>query len=163
MLHSTTILAVRHRDRSVMAGDGQVTFGQTIVKQSARNIRPLYGDKLLAGFAGSADVRALRAVRVKLGNIAAISSGRRSNARTGVRIPASPAQAMLIVRDKTSMFLLSEPAISSNPTTAWSIGSGGPYALAAARRSARIPISTHASSPEVWPLRATFASTPIIS
>ena len=54
MLHSTTILAVRHRDRSVMAGDGQVTVGQTVVKQSARKIRRLYGDKILAGFAGSA-------------------------------------------------------------------------------------------------------------
>jgi len=41
MIHSTTILAVRHRDRSVMAGDGQVTFGATVVKQGARKIRRL--------------------------------------------------------------------------------------------------------------------------
>src|SRR5437762_2229946 len=54
MIHSTTILAVRHRDRAVMAGDGQVTFGQTVVKQSARKIRRLYNDRILAGFAGSA-------------------------------------------------------------------------------------------------------------
>ena len=54
MFHSTTILSIRHRDRAVMAGDGQVTFGQTVVKQSARKIRRLYNDRILAGFAGSA-------------------------------------------------------------------------------------------------------------
>src|SRR5438046_8664618 len=54
MMHSTTILAVRHRDHSVMAGDGQVTFGNTVVKQTARKIRRLYNEKILAGFAGSA-------------------------------------------------------------------------------------------------------------
>jgi ATP-dependent protease HslVU (ClpYQ) peptidase subunit len=50
MMHSTTILAVRHRDRAVLAGDGQVTFGQTVVKQGARKIRRLYNDRILAGF-----------------------------------------------------------------------------------------------------------------
>src|SRR5437773_3468737 len=54
MIHSTTILAVRHHDHAVLAGDGQVTFGQTIVKQGARKIRRLYNDRILAGFAGSA-------------------------------------------------------------------------------------------------------------
>jgi len=54
MFHSTTILAVRHRGQSVLAGDGQVTFGQTVMKQSARKIRRLYNDRILAGFAGSA-------------------------------------------------------------------------------------------------------------
>ena len=54
MFKSTTILAVRHRDRAVLASDGQVTFGQTVVKQGARKIRRLYNDRVLAGFAGSA-------------------------------------------------------------------------------------------------------------
>src|SRR4029077_11111332 len=54
MVHSTTILAVRHRDRVVMAGDGQGTLGQTVVKQGAKKIRRLYNDRILAGFAGSA-------------------------------------------------------------------------------------------------------------
>src|SRR6266700_2259731 len=54
MIHSTTILAVRHRDRAVLAGDGQVTFGQTVVKQTARKIRRLHNNRILAGFAGSA-------------------------------------------------------------------------------------------------------------
>ena len=54
MIHSTTILSVRHRGKAVVAGDGQVTFGQTIVKKHARKVRRLYNDRILAGFAGSA-------------------------------------------------------------------------------------------------------------
>ena len=54
MIHSTTILAVRHGGHSVLAGDGQVTFGNTVVKQTAKKIRRLYNEKILAGFAGSA-------------------------------------------------------------------------------------------------------------
>jgi len=54
MFHSTTILGVRHNGHAVLAGDGQVTLGDTVVKQSARKIRRLYGDRVLAGFAGSA-------------------------------------------------------------------------------------------------------------
>ena len=54
MFHSTTILALRLNDRAVMAGDGQVTFGNTVMKHRARKIRKLYHDRILAGFAGSA-------------------------------------------------------------------------------------------------------------
>ena len=54
MFHATTVLAVRHDDQAVMASDGQVTFGDTVVKQTARKIRRLYNDRILAGFAGSA-------------------------------------------------------------------------------------------------------------
>src|SRR5690606_26810447 len=54
MFHAPTILAVRLNDRTVLAGDGQVTFGQTVMKQNARKIRRLYHDRILAGFAGSA-------------------------------------------------------------------------------------------------------------
>ena len=50
--HATTILAVRRDDHAVLAGDGQVTLGNTVVKQSARKIRRLYNDNILAGFAG---------------------------------------------------------------------------------------------------------------
>src|SRR2546427_4599088 len=52
-LRATTILAVRHRGRVVMAGDGQVTIGQTIMKSNARKLRRLYQDRVLAGFAGA--------------------------------------------------------------------------------------------------------------
>ena len=54
MFHATTVLAVRHGGQTVMASDGQVTFGDTVVKQTARKIRRLYNDRILAGFAGSA-------------------------------------------------------------------------------------------------------------
>src|SRR5262245_31198815 len=54
VIESTTILAIRHGGKAVLAGDGQVTLGQTIVKQHARKIRRLYNDRILAGFAGSA-------------------------------------------------------------------------------------------------------------
>jgi len=54
MFHATTVLAVRHKGQAVMASDGQVTLGNTVVKQHARKIRRLYNDRVLAGFAGSA-------------------------------------------------------------------------------------------------------------
>ena len=54
MFQATTVLSVRHRDEAVMASDGQVTFGNTVVKHNARKIRRLYNDRILAGFAGSA-------------------------------------------------------------------------------------------------------------
>ena len=54
MFRATTVLAIRLRDEAVMASDGQVTFGETVVKQNARKIRRLYNDRILAGFAGSA-------------------------------------------------------------------------------------------------------------
>src|SRR6188508_1930473 len=54
MIHATTVLAVRHREQTVMASDGQVTFGNTVLKQTAKKVRRLYNDKILAGFAGSA-------------------------------------------------------------------------------------------------------------
>ena len=52
--HATTVLAVRHQDKVVMASDGQVTLGQTVVKHTARKVRRLYQDRVLAGFAGAA-------------------------------------------------------------------------------------------------------------
>ena len=53
-MHATTILAVRHQDRTCLAGDGQVTLGNTVLKHGAKKIRRLYNDAVLAGFAGSA-------------------------------------------------------------------------------------------------------------
>ena len=52
MFHATTVLAVRHRDQTVMASDGQVTFGNTVVKHNARKVRRLYNERILAGSAG---------------------------------------------------------------------------------------------------------------
>jgi ATP-dependent HslUV protease subunit HslV len=138
MIHSTTILAVRHRDRSVMAGDGQVTFGQTVVKHNARKIRRLYNDKILAGFAGSAaDSFALFSrFESKLeqyrGNLERSAVELAKDWRTD-RI-LRRLEAMLIVLDQASTFLLSGNGDLIEPDDGIvAIGSGGPYALSAAK------------------------------
>src|SRR5882672_861878 len=142
MIHSTTILAVRHRDRAVMAGDGQVTFGQTVVKQSARKIRKLYNDKILAGFAGSAaDSFALFSrFEAKLeqyrGNLERSAVELAKDWRTDRLLRRL--EAMLIVMDTRMTFLLSGTGDLIEPDDGIiAIGSGGAYALAAARALAR--------------------------
>src|ERR687895_1597082 len=111
MFHATTVLAVRHRDHSVMASDGQVTFGNTVVKQSARKIRRLYNDKILAGFAGSAaDSFALFArFEAKLeqyrGNLDRSAVELAKDWRTD-RI-LRRLEAMMIILDRNKTFLLS--------------------------------------------------------
>jgi ATP-dependent HslUV protease, peptidase subunit HslV len=142
MVHSTTILAVRHQDRAVMAGDGQVTFGNTIVKKGARKIRRLYNDRILAGFAGSAaDSFALFSrFESKLeqyrGNLerSAVELAKDWRADRVLR----RLEAMLIVLDRQSMFLLSGTGDLIEPDDGiLGIGSGGPYAVAAARALAQ--------------------------
>ena len=138
MIHATTILAVRHRDRAVLAGDGQVTFGQTVVKQTAKKIRRLYNDRILAGFAGSAaDSFALFArFESKLeqyrGNLERSAVELAKDWRTDRVLRRL--EAMLVVLDKTSTFLLSGNGDLIEPDDGIvAIGSGGPYALAAAK------------------------------
>jgi ATP-dependent HslUV protease subunit HslV len=138
MFHSTTILAIRHHDRTVLAGDGQVTFGQTIVKQRAKKIRRIYNDRILAGFAGSAaDSFALFArFESKLeqyrGNLERSAVELAKDWRTD-RI-LRRLEAMLVVLDKTSTFLLSGNGDLIEPDDGIvAIGSGGPFALAAAK------------------------------
>jgi len=138
MLHSTTILAVRHRDRAVLAGDGQVTFGQTIVKQGARKIRRLYNDRILAGFAGSAaDSFALFArFESKLeqyrGNLERAAVELAKDWRTDRALRRL--EAMLVIMDKKSTFLLSGTGDLIEPDDGIiGIGSGGAFAQAAAK------------------------------
>jgi ATP-dependent HslUV protease subunit HslV len=138
VIHSTTILALRHHDCAVLAGDGQVTFGDTIVKQSAKKIRRLYNDRILAGFAGSAaDSFALFSrFEAKLeqyrGNLERASVELAKDWRTDRALRRL--EAMLVVADKTSMFLLSGTGDLIEPDEGIiGIGSGGPYALAAAK------------------------------
>src|ERR1041385_3639578 len=144
MFHSTTILAVRHRDAAVLAGDGQVTFGQTVVKHSAKKIRRLYNDRILAGFAGSAaDSFSLFArFESKLeqyrGNLERSAVELAKDWRTD-RI-LRRLEAMLIVLDKSSTFLLSGNGDLIEPDDGIvAIGSGGPYALPAAQALAANP------------------------
>ena len=138
MFHATTILAVRSNDRTVLAGDGQVTFGQTVMKHGARKIRRLYHDQILAGFAGSAaDSFALFSrFEAKLeqyrGNFerAAVELARDWRTDRALR----RLEAMMVVADKGSMFLLSGTGDLIQPDDGIvAIGSGGAYALAAAR------------------------------
>src|SRR6266581_3978502 len=138
MLHSTTILAVRHRDHSVMAGDGQVTFGNTVVKQTARKIRRLYNEKILAGFAGSAADSFALFSRFE----SKLEQYRGNLERSAVELAKDwrsdrilrRLEAMLIVLDAGSMFLLSGNGDLIEPDDGIvAIGSGGPYALAAAK------------------------------
>jgi ATP-dependent HslUV protease subunit HslV len=137
-IHSTTILAVRHRDQSVLAGDGQVTFGQTVVKQGARKIRRLYNDRILAGFAGSAADSFALFTRFE----AKLEQYRGNLERSAVELAKDwrsdrilrRLEAMLVVLDKSSTFLLSGTGDLIEPDDGIvAIGSGGPYALAAAR------------------------------
>jgi ATP-dependent HslUV protease, peptidase subunit HslV len=138
MFHGTTILAVRHRDHAALAGDGQVTFGETIVKQSARKIRRLYNDKILAGFAGSAADSFALFSRFE----SKLEQYRGNLERSAVELAKDwrsdrvlrRVEAMLIVLDKSSMFLLSGTGDLIEPDDGvLGIGSGGPYALAAAK------------------------------
>ena len=140
--HATTILAVRREDRAVLAGDGQVTLGNTVVKQGARKIRRLYNDHILAGFAGSAaDSFALFArFEAKLeqyrGNLERSAVELAKDWRTDRALRRL--EAMLVVLDKRSMFLLSGTGDLIEPDDGIiGIGSGGPFAQAAAKALAR--------------------------
>jgi len=121
-----------------MAGDGQVTFGATVMKQNARKIRRLYNEKILAGFAGSAADSFALFSRFE----SKLEQYRGNLERSAVELAKDwrsdrmlrRLEAMLIVLDATSMFLLSGTGDLIEPDDGIvAIGSGGPYALAAAR------------------------------
>lgn len=142
VIHATTILAVRHQDRTVIAGDGQVTIGNTVMKHGAKKVRRLYNDTILAGFAGSAaDAFSLFSrFEAKLeqyrGNLerAAVELARDWRSDRLLR----RLEAMLIVADRKSTFLLSGTGDLIEPDDGIvAVGSGGPFALAAARALAR--------------------------
>jgi ATP-dependent HslUV protease subunit HslV len=138
VFHSTTILAVRHRGHAVLAGDGQVTLGQTIVKHKARKIRRLYNDQILAGFAGSAADSFALFSRFE----SKLEQYRGNLERSAVELAKDwrsdrilrRLEAMLIVLDRNETFLMSGTGDLIEPDDGIvAIGSGGPYALAAAR------------------------------
>ena len=142
VIRSTTVLCVRREGKVVMAGDGQVTLGEGIIKHSARKIRRLYQDKILAGFAGStADAFSLFArFESKLeqyhGNIGRAAVELAKDWRTD-RI-LRRLEAMLVVADKESSLLISGVGDVLEPDDGiLAIGSGGNYALSAARALVR--------------------------
>ena len=142
MFQATTVLAVRHNGQSVMASDGQVTFGDTVVKQRARKIRRLYNDRVLAGFAGSAaDSFALFSrFEAKLeqyrGNLDRAAVELAKDWRTDRMLRRL--EAMLVVMDQKVTYLLSGNGDLIEPDDGIiAIGSGGAYAAAAAKALAR--------------------------
>ncbi|MBI4960480.1 MAG: ATP-dependent protease subunit HslV [Desulfovibrio sp.] len=142
-IHGTTILAVRDPKGVAMAGDGQVTFGQAVaMKHSARKVRRLYKDRVLAGFAGStADAFTIfERFEAKLeeysGNLtrAAVELAKDWRKDKFLR----KLEAMLLVADATSILILTGAGDVIEPDDGLAaIGSGGAYALAAARALAR--------------------------
>ncbi|TSA08230.1 MAG: ATP-dependent protease subunit HslV [Deltaproteobacteria bacterium] len=137
-IKGTTILAVRHRGEVVVAGDGQVTLGNTIMKHQARKVRRMYQDKVITGFAGAtADAFTLfERLEQKLekysGNLVRSVVELAKDWRTD-RI-LRRLEAFLIAVDGEYSFLISGAGDVIEPDDGLlAIGSGGPYALAAAR------------------------------
>lgn len=136
--HATTVLGVRHQGKVVFGSDGQVTLGQTIVKHQARKVRRIYHEKVLAGFAGSAaDGFALfgrfeSKLEEHRGNLerAAVELARDWRTDRVLR----RLEAMLLVADARVMYLISGTGDLIEPDDGvMGIGSGGPFAMAAAR------------------------------
>lgn len=137
-IHSTTVLALRHKDGAVMAGDGQVTLGDTVVKHGARKVRRMYHGKVLAGFAGAtADAFTLfERLEAKLeqynGNLKRAAVELAKDWRTDRVLRRL--EAMLIAMDRSDCFIISGTGDVIEPDDGVAaIGSGAPYALAAAR------------------------------
>ncbi len=137
-MNATTIICIRHKGKVAIAGDGQVTLGQTVLKKKAKKIRTLYKGNILAGFSGAtSDAFALFSrFETKLeeyhGNLsrAAIELAKDWRLDKALR----RLEALLIVTDKEQSFLISGTGDVVEPDDGiLAIGSGGAYALAAAR------------------------------
>jgi ATP-dependent HslUV protease subunit HslV len=142
MIHATTILAVRHNGKAVLAGDGQVTLGNAVVKHGARKIRRLYNETILAGFAGSAaDSFALftrfeQKLEQYRGNLDRAAVELAKDWRTDRALRRL--EAMLVIVDKSKTFLLSGTGDLIEPDDGIiGIGSGGSFAQAAAKALVR--------------------------
>jgi ATP-dependent HslUV protease subunit HslV len=142
LIRSTTVLSVRRGGSVVLAGDGQVTLGESVIKHTAKKIRRLYNDKILAGFAGStADAFTLFSrFEAKLeqyhGNLGRAAVELAKDWRTDKFL--RHLEALLLVCDKEQTFLLSGQGDVIEPDgSVAAIGSGGPYAQAAAQALAQ--------------------------
>jgi ATP-dependent HslUV protease subunit HslV len=137
-MHATTVIAVRRGDRVVVAGDGQVTLGDTVMKRTARKVQRLRGGKVLAGFAGStADAFALaerfEAKLEERGGVlrrAAVELAKDWRTDRSLR----RLEALLVVADAQDLLVISGNGDVIEPDGGVAaIGSGGSFALAAAR------------------------------
>jgi ATP-dependent HslUV protease subunit HslV len=137
-MRATTILAVRHNGKSAIGGDGQVTLGNVVMKSDAHKIRKLYDGKVLVGFAGaSADAFALlerfeAKLRDHQGSVPRAATELAKEWRTDRALRRL--EAMMIALDKEHLLLVSGTGDVIQPTDGvLAIGSGGSYALAAAK------------------------------
>jgi ATP-dependent HslUV protease subunit HslV len=142
-IHATTIVAVRRGGQTCIAGDGQVSLGDTVMKQGARKVRRLHHDKVLAGFAGaSADAFTLferfeQKLEEHRGQLrrAAVELAKDWRSDRALR----RLEALLLVADESEILVVSgtgdviEPDHMEGGAATIAIGSGGPYALSAAR------------------------------
>lgn len=138
MFHGTTILCVRKNGRVAIAGDGQVTLGQTILKHNAKKIRRMYNDSILAGFSGAtADALTLfekfeAKLEVHRGNITRAAVELAKDWRTDKILRRL--EALLVIADKEHTFIISGTGdVLETEDGIAAIGSGGPYAQAAAK------------------------------
>jgi ATP-dependent HslUV protease subunit HslV len=139
MFDATTILAIKDKDKAVIGGDGQVTFGDTVLKNNATKIRKLYKDQILAGFAGStADAFNLfdmfeKHLETKKGDLlkSVVEFSKEWRKDKVLR----KLEAMMIVLNKEHIFILSGNGDVVEPEDGKiaAIGSGGNYAISAAR------------------------------
>ena len=158
--HGTTILAVRHEGRIVVAGDGQVSLGDTALKHTARKVRKLYGDKVIAGFAGAtADAFTLfekfESKLEKHGGVfkrAAVELAKEWRTDQVLR----RLEALMIVADVEDCLVVSGNGDVVEPDDGViAIGSGGNYALAAARALVRhSPLDARAIAEEAMKVAA---------
>ncbi|HMV79880.1 MAG TPA: ATP-dependent protease subunit HslV [Leptospiraceae bacterium] len=135
---ATTILCVRKDGKTALGGDGQVSLGQTVMKNSAKKVRRLFNDQILTGFAGSAaDAFTLfelfeKKVQTYNGNLSRSVVELAKDWRTDRML--RKLEALLIVADRTESFLVSGTGEVISPDDGiLAIGSGGNYALSAAR------------------------------
>jgi ATP-dependent HslUV protease subunit HslV len=150
-MEGTTVICVRAKGKVAMGGDGQVTLNATVMKHTAKKVRRLYKDGCLAGFAGAtADAFTLferfeKKLEQYNGNIARASVELAKDWRTDRALRRL--EALLIVADMEHTFILSGTGDVVEPDDGIAaIGSGGPYALAAAKALLR---STEMDAPEI--------------
>lgn len=138
VIRATTILAIRKNGRSVMAGDGQVSIGETIMKHKANKVRFMYKDLVLVGFAGAAAdaFNLFERLEAKLekfnGNLARAAVELAKDWRTDKILRRLEALLLAMDREHTLIISGTGDVIEPDESVA-AIGSGGPYALAAAR------------------------------
>src|ERR671934_2069631 len=138
MIRATTVISVRHRGKVAMAGDGQVSFNNMVLKHGARKVRRIYHDRILAGFAGAAADAFTLFARFE----AKLEEYRGGLMRAAVELAKDwradrvlrRLEALLAVADRDTALILSGTGDIIEPGDGLiGIGSGGPYALAAAR------------------------------